>query len=167
MSSVTFRYTAADLVNGWRVHRRHSSALLRGRLVLLAIAIAAGVYAYAVGGLDHPVAMTWGAVGGLVPVAIIVIADRPVQMRRARRTLAQQKSLQGEVTFDWDTQGVAFTNAVGHSRLAWSDYARWRESKASLVLFQSDNLINIIPKRCFTEAQLAEIRSGLGVGQRR
>jgi hypothetical protein len=166
MSSVTFRYAEADLIDGWRVHRRNNPAVLRVRLALLAIAIGAGLYVYAAGGLDHPVVLAWGAVGGLALVGLILLADRLIQPRRARRVLAQQKALQGEMTLDWDAQGIAFTNATGHSRLVWSGYCRWRESQASLVLFLSDNLVNIIPKRCLTEAQIAEIRDSLDVGQR-
>jgi len=41
----------------------------------------------------------------LALVAVILFADRVIQPRRARRMLAQQKSLQGEITLDWDAEG--------------------------------------------------------------
>ena len=53
------------------------------------------------------------------------------------------------------------TAATGNNRLAWSDFVKWLEDDTSLVLFQSDNLLNPFPKRCLTEDQVAEIRGYL------
>jgi hypothetical protein len=79
--------------------------------------------------------------------ALWFVTDRLLLPRQARRIYQQQQSLQRPFRFtiaDDGTQAVSSTFTGSH---AWSDYRKWIEGPDQFLLYQSDVLFVIIPKR--------------------
>lgn len=165
MASVSFQYLPEDFLEAWRLQLRQNSFARVCRfapLVLLAISGLGSWTEFRDHGLIVglfsilPSAILSGLLLGL-----IVLGDRVLLPRRAKRFVSQQKSIQGEISIGWDAEGVAFAAKDAQSRTAWGDYFKWLENDVVLVLFQSENLLNVLPKRVLTDEQVAEIRSRL------
>jgi YcxB-like protein len=90
-----------------------------------------------------------GTIGGAISQTIVRSFVLP---RRARRRFAQQKSLHGEVQFDWDEDGLAWATERGSGKTPWGDYLKWREDDRFILLYQTDVLFQMVPKRAFANA---------------
>ena len=166
MSSTTIKFVASDFLDAWRLQRR-TTLLVRvsvfAPLVLLAL--------YLLSSWRDIADYGWEAVVSdpVLPILIIflttlnVVNDKVLLPRRAKRLLGQQKSMQEDVAVAWNDAGIEFTMPNGHHRLAWTDFMKWRESPTVLLMFQAENLMNILPKRCLSDEQAAEIRDRLTV----
>jgi hypothetical protein len=77
---------------------------------------------------------------------------------RARRIFNQQKNLQRPYRVSWDAESVQTSSASGNSKIPWVDFLKWRESKQLFLLYRSDVLFQMYPKRCFTPEQIDEFR---------
>lgn len=78
---------------------------------------------------------------------------------RARRIFQQQKNLQRPYRVSWDAENVQTSSTSGSSKIPWADFLKWRESKQLFLLYRSDVLFQMYPKRYFTPEQVNEFRS--------
>lgn len=109
-------------------------------------------------------ALIGGAIGGAVAHEL---ARKLLLPRRARRLFAQQKNLQRPLTFHWDDSGLAWSSENGSGKTAWSDYLKRRQNDRVVLLYHSDAMFQMLPRRAFTrleqwrsfEAELARIKS--------
>ncbi len=95
-------------------------------------------------------------------LGLIVLGDRVLLPRRAKRFVSQQKSIQGEISIGWDvprasplpprTPRAAQPGATISS--GWKTTWCWCSSRAR-------TLLNVLPKRVLTDEQVVEIRSRL------
>ena len=90
----------------------------------------------------------------LIVVALIQYVVLPWQ---ARRHAQQSVALRDEITAEWDDQGMTLSGAHGQARMAWSEFHRWSESPAVILLYQSDMFFNAVPKSALTDEQTADI----------
>ncbi|WP_155931534.1 YcxB family protein [Methylopila sp. 73B] len=67
----------------------------------------------------------------------------------ARRTFAQQKLMQDEITMTWDAKRNVVQGAHGQSDLAWADHHAWLERGGMVLLYHSDRLFQFVPARAF------------------
>ncbi|WP_051424486.1 YcxB family protein [Pseudomonas sp. URMO17WK12:I4] len=79
----------------------------------------------------------------------------------ARRTFRQHKTLQKPATLTWSERGVVMQSEYGDARVPWADFRKAREDQRVILLYESDRLYRLIPKRCLLAAQLADIQSCL------
>jgi hypothetical protein len=68
---------------------------------------------------------------------------------RAGLTYRRQKALQRPYDVGWNANGVAIDNEFSNGVTPWSDYRKWRESKGLFLLYLSDRLFHLLPKRAF------------------
>lgn len=79
--------------------------------------------------------------------------------RQVRKLYLQQRSLQEPFEAAFDAAGMRFNNARGDATLPWTDVHKWRESKRLFLIYQSDALFHLLPKRCFgSEAEQKDLR---------
>ncbi|HEX9347446.1 MAG TPA: YcxB family protein, partial [Gemmatimonadales bacterium] len=71
--------------------------------------------------------------------------------RRVRRVYSQQRNLQLPFESVCTESGIESSNANSTNRLPWNHLIRWKEGPALFVVYQSDLIFNIVPKRCFAE----------------
>ena len=108
-------------------------------------------------------AFTWKA--GVIGTALAGGLLFPLAMIRwrvpvaARRIYRQQRGLRQEVTLAWTREELAIQTALGQARLPWADYIRWREDRNIVLLFQSDAIFQMLPKRVLSPAALGELRA--------
>ncbi len=89
----------------------------------------------------------------LVVVALLNVFVRMVYLpRRARRVFSQQRNLHATFECRVTEAGLDSTNANTTTHLPWTYIIRWKEGPALFVLYQSDLVFNLVPKRLFAHA---------------
>jgi hypothetical protein len=165
VASISFQYLPEDFLAAWRLQLKHNSFVRVCRFAPLLLLVVTGLGVWTEF-RDHGLLvglfsiLPMGILSGLL-VGLNILSDRVLLPRRAERFLAQQKSIQGDISIGWDDEGLAFIATAAQSRTAWGDYFKWLENDAVLVLFQSENMLNILPKRCLSEDQIVDVRERL------
>lgn len=95
-----------------------------------------------------PFAVLWGLVALLTP-------------RAARKTFRQQRSLQVEMTCSWSDAGFAVSSEYGAFEIPWSHFLRWAEDERTFLLYESDRLYRLMPKRVLAPDQQSSLRLAL------
>ena len=70
---------------------------------------------------------------------------------KTRRVFNQQKALHRELVFKFDDSGISVTNENGQSTTPWDDYLRWKQNDQLALLYMSDCLYHMVPKRFFSD----------------
>jgi YcxB-like protein len=79
--------------------------------------------------------------------------------QRLRHIFRQQKSLHLPYSVEFTDAGIVSTRVEGETKHGWDYYRKWNEGKTLFLLFQSEVLMNMIPKRCFASPEeMAEFR---------
>ncbi len=74
-----------------------------------------------------------------------------------RATEEGQHRLKGAQRMSSPTEtGLKMSNAFGYSERPWNSFAKWKENKNLLLLYYSDVLHILLPKRFFGDAQQVE-----------
>lgn len=146
----TIKLTADDYLSASKLH----SELNWKQSIIFSAMIVVGMAAYflPLHGLAPSLvsgALIGGVIGGLGARFILLHLVMP---RRARRIFAQQKSLHGEIDYQWDDDALTIKTERAQARMLWSDYIKWRENERLFVLYQSDIVFNLVPKRLFSDA---------------
>lgn len=79
--------------------------------------------------------------------------------RLARKALDQQKTLRTPYRVSWTDLGISVESEYGDTRMPWGEFRKLREDRHLILLYESDRLYRLIPKRCFTPAQLADFQA--------
>ena len=162
MAHIDFHCTisADDLVDAHYVHirPRRVFALLGIGIILLALAVFAWTVVQAVRGGPRSVRFVLlAAVMGLgsVLVSWVLLSYYP---RLVKRAYSQQKALHGPIQVHVDETGVQvhtdFVNAVS----PWSHYLKWKESERIFLLYQTNTLFQVFPKRCMDAQSIEGLR---------
>jgi hypothetical protein len=72
--------------------------------------------------------------------------------------------LQRPCTFHTEEKGLRFSTEGISGTKAWSDYFKWKEGKNCFLIYMSDNMYQVIPKR-FLESE-SEIKTFREILQR-
>lgn len=79
---------------------------------------------------------------------------------KARRVFRQQKSYHCSFELCWYDAGFAARDSNGQYTTPWSDFIKWQEHGRLFLLYHSDLLFHMVPKRAFpSENSLSEPRS--------
>lgn len=147
-----------DLISANWVHIRPRRTLALIDITLLALFFLAVILAF-FGGRREPDWQDWLMLLLVPCVATIVAFVVPYKCRRAYE---QRKDLQKECTLLPSDEGLSFKSADVEGMKAWSDYLKWKEGKSVFLLYVSDNLYQLVPKRFFaTEADIENFRDTL------
>lgn len=99
-------------------------------------------------------------IGSLVPGAIflafIALFRYVFLPRRVKKIFFQQQELSLPFEIEFTGNGMNATNDIGNSNRPWTNFIKWKENEELLLLYHSDVLYNIIPKRIFTDPQQIE-----------
>ena len=87
--------------------------------------------------------------------------------RFGRKAFDQQKTLQAPYRISWSDQGILIESEYGDARMQWGDFRKLRQDQNLILLYESDRLYRLIPKRCFTQAQLADFQACMASVPRR
>jgi hypothetical protein len=81
--------------------------------------------------------------------------------RRIKKAFLQFKDFAGAQEYLFTDDGVTVKDQRGESTIPWGKYVKWVEDDTVLLLFQTDNLLNFIPKRCLAGEQMDDIRRAI------
>lgn len=101
------------------------------------------------------VAMVVGSLFVAMPGLVVYTAG----WRTARKTLTQQKTLQKPLHVSWDDENISLKNDFGESRFKWTDIFKIRQDDRIILLYESERIYRLIPKRILTEAQRVDLSS--------
>ena len=165
MPSATFTPTSADLVDAnqlWFTNNLKSSrqylAYAFGGAFFAALAVWLA-YPELVGALALTAAAAAGVVFWTILLAGILGLNYLLLPRKAHRIFAQHKALHAVTHVRWNEEGIVFETEHGHSRHFWTDFVDMAENETLVLLFQSENLFNFVPKRALSTADAAELAS--------
>lgn len=153
--SITGTMSPEDYVNAQRLHRNWAavgSYMVFGTIALIGIAflVAEGITVVGKG-------LFACGIGGIVGVLIVDLWVLPI---RDQRRQARRGFLNAKFTYTWNSEKLVAESAIWQSERAWSDYVRFKESKAVVLLYHPDNTYEIFPKAWFEDTkQLNEFRS--------
>jgi len=103
-----------------------------------------------------PVAL-FGIVFGVVWFAYMLLAPK----FSSRRQFRGMPTAQSPITMAISDAGIAVHTLHADSKVAWSAYVGWGESKSVFVIMPQPRIYIAIPKRAFTDEQLGEFREML------
>lgn len=144
--------TATDLVVAQWVDIKPRPAFAIVGIALLATGIWAIWYSFSVPSLRGN---GWLLLGSLGLMAALAVRIRYKAIRIYRQRRAMQRSIRLEPT---DT-GLFSKSETGHGITPWSDFLKWKEGNGLFLLYVSDDMFHIVPKRFFnSEDDISEFR---------
>ena len=89
--------------------------------------------------------------------------DRVGIPAKVQKLYIQYKGISDPITFGWDSEQIEGTSTSGHGKRNWRDYAHLKENDEVFLLYVTDQLWHLYPKRWFTAPeQLEEFRKYAG-----
>jgi hypothetical protein len=93
---------------------------------------------------------------GALGIGLFLIFRYFTLPNRVKKIFKQQKTLQVPATVEVHETGFESENSYGSSRGEWSDFVGYKENKDYFIIYQSDVMYNIIPKRAFNDSEELE-----------
>lgn len=155
---LTVKLEEADYVAATALHLRSSRRFaVAFWLVMLGLAVVA-IWLWFFGrGLfsDGQLAgLIGGSIGGVLGGVLASLGVRSLYVPwKAKRVFRQQRSLQLPFELSWTDEGLFSRNEQGSYNTLWSDFVRWKENDRLFLLYVSDVMFHILPKRVFPNAE--------------
>jgi len=92
-------------------------------------------------------------------VVFVLAIGRIIGRRRTKGFFRERPSSRRPARFGWDTNGFYFSNATSRIFHPWSDFQSWAEDKRNLALLFAGPMFIPLPKRTFTDQQLADLKA--------
>ncbi len=95
--------------------------------------------------------------GGCLAYLVFLFAF--LMPRRFRKTFRQQKALHLPYSFELTDELFIATAEYGGTKMTWDYFRKWKEGKTIFTVYQSDRIMQMIPKRAFTSPEeMAQLR---------
>jgi hypothetical protein len=149
-------YRPNDLVSASWVNLRPRRSLAIAGLIVAVLGCLALLSVFVVPPATAP---GWGRWAFLTLVVYVIASFGIGIPYRSRRSYKQRKDLQRECTFDPSESGLGFRAENVQAVKPWSDYLKWKEGRSLFLIYMSDNLYQVIPKRFFaSEGEVGAFR---------
>lgn len=158
---ITFQLTPNDYYQGllaWRNLKLWRRWLIRCAYVLMALTIPVNlVLAYA-----RPDPGTLKTSLGILGFAAVWFTFMLASPRiSARSQFRGSPSAQSPITMEASDEGLVLHSAHADSKVSWSAYVAWAEARSVFVVLPQPRIYVPIPKRAFSEQEVAEFREML------
>ncbi|MDV3458889.1 YcxB family protein [Sphingomonas sp. HF-S4] len=173
----SFEIDLATHMNAQRLHQHvqlRSKRALRGYLILSAVysVLFVGVAMLSGSRQGDPWwivgALFAGPVVGAIVCGLMQLVHGWMLPRRITRVHAQHHALRDPMRIAWDDSQFTLEGESGSTRLAWGRFVQWAEARGMILLYQTDNLFNLIPEATLSAEQRGEIVAALeGAGVKR
>jgi len=91
-------------------------------------------------------------------VGYIYIAVPLIVYYRAKKTYRTIKNIDLPITYEFTDSKIELTSGELHSTIPWDNVYKVGESKSLFYIYQSKGIANLLPKRFFTDDQIAGFR---------
>ena len=143
-----------DLLNFYRLHSK-----LETKHLILIVLIMAMIFIYIATTQSNPVALIIsGLVGGILGVWFYKYVYITL---KSNRIYKQQKSLHSGFDLEITDHGIIISSENGHGSNNWEDFIKYKENSNYLLLYYSDALFTMIPKKQITKASLDILNANL------
>jgi hypothetical protein len=147
--------TATDLVAAQWLHIKPRPAYAIVGIALLVCATWGIWYSFSVPSLRGN---GWLLVGSVGLIAVLAVWTR----YKAIRTYGQIRALQRAIRLEPTEAGLLSESETGRGTTPWSDFLKWTEGNGLFLLYISDDMFHIVPKRFFSSKEdIAEFRNML------
>lgn len=153
---ITYKLTQSDFVQGmnWNTKRATILWLVAWALLILG----------SLGILARLLLQSSPAMVNITPLCVLMICWAVLFLWvlpwwAARMFYRRQPSVEGPRTMLVDDSGVQWHWDGGSVSAEWRTFIRWYEGKNGFLLYSSPVLFNIVPKRAFSDDQVAEFRT--------
>ena len=145
-----------DYLNSTLLHMqpgRLAKIVLFGALLLIGCAFIGGFFLLVIGQLERPVGFFFPL---LIFLGIYPLYRYVLLPNRVKKIFSQQKELNSPFEMEFTDTGLVASNEFGNSNRPWGNFIKWRENKDLFILYHSDIVYTIIPKRIFTGPEQVE-----------
>jgi hypothetical protein len=139
------KYELADLKAAQNLHAMPGKWARVGLFALLGLFVLlllAGSVLASMGGISW-----WLIIYPLFIVGFLLLywfVLRPAQIARAYKL---HKELSSPFEMKLTEEGYAIQNSYGQGKIPWKDFAKWKADKNMILLYRTDNMFNMIPRR--------------------
>ena len=88
-----------------------------------------------------------GAIAVSLSATLLLLRHMLLPLYLVRRQLREQPAFRGEWQLTWSEQGYRVRARTGSSDVAWTHYVRWREDARIILLYQTWQAYQFVPKR--------------------
>jgi hypothetical protein len=148
---ITAQITVDDYIAAHRLHHRRRTITIYAVCAVIVI----GAIVLWAAGWKYWIILLFTGLGGLLGQWW---DDRVGLPRKVRKLYAQFKGIEEPAELSWDAEHVAGRSARGEGRRKWNEYARFVENDEVMLLYITDQLWEVYPKRIFQPPQLEEFR---------
>ena len=155
--NLIIQLTPEDYVNANFVHMRPRPLIKwAGYFMLLLVVIVLPISIFDTGADQKD---------GFIPVIIVaglaylVFLFGFMHPRRLKKIFSQQKMLHAPHSLNITDEAISTKSEVGEAKLTWNYFPKWKEGKNIFLLYQSDVMFHLVPKRCFASLEeMAQFR---------
>lgn len=149
--NLTIQLTAEDYIQATYVHMRPRPVLKWAGYFILLLAVITLVVSLYFAIVDHegfslPILM----IACLAYLAFLFFVFQP---RRIQKIFRQQKSLHSPYSFAPMDEAVIIKSDIAEGKMPWDHFVKWKEGKNLFMVYQSDVLFHMVPKRCFASPE--------------
>ena len=101
----------------------------------------------------------------LIPVGAVLLFRYVLLPRRIKRIFEQQKELHAPIEIEITEDALRTSSQYGHAERPWSMFLHWNEDANVLVIYHSDAMFTILPKRFFSPEQIEIAKEYLQANQ--
>jgi hypothetical protein len=146
-----------DYLNAQLLHMQPgklAQTLFYGVAALVGCGLIGMLYLFVTGQLEYET--TFLAAPVLVFAAVIPLYRYVLLPRRIKKLFIQQKELSLPFELEITETGMFISNELGNGTRPWANFTQWKENEKLLLLYHSDVMFSIIPKRVFSDPQQVE-----------
>ena len=164
MPSLSYRPSRTDLLDACRLN--DLGVILGWRMLAIV-----GAYTLGVGALVYFFLRVFYSllVAGLaaattafsISAVLLILRHMLLPLYIVRRQLREQRAYRGEWHLAWSEEGYAVRGETASSDMAWGHYVQWRENARVILLYQTWQAYQFVPKRVLPHGAEEFIRSQL------
>lgn len=150
---ITATVSVDDYINA---HQLHARSAMKKWFLVSALTAVVGAVLMSLRVQFWGWVLLGGGLGSLLGTWWDVRARIPAKVRKL---YGQYKDIAEPTQITWDGEYLKGRNVNGESRRKWRDYVRLKEDDKVFLLYVTDQIWQVIPKRCFAgEAEIDEFR---------
>jgi len=148
------KFTEEDYLNANKLHRRYSRTWRWLYIVLVTELALLIFFAFLL--------QRWTpAIIGVLLALVMILYMAFYLPNRLRKLFKQQKDLHRPFTITVDEAGLQYINEMGEAKRLWNIFLKWKEDENILILYHSDLLFSMLPKRYLNNGSTQFIREQL------
>ncbi len=164
MPSLSYRPSRRDLLEACRLHDLGIVLGWRMLSIVCAYTVSVGVLTYLALSLFHPLlvaGLVACAIAISISVLLLTLRHLLLPIYAVRRQLKEQRVYRGEWLLTWSEHGYSVRVETASSDMGWGHYIQWRENTRVILLYQSWQAYQFVPKRLLPSGAAEFIRDRL------